>query len=103
MSKSKDINSYTFIKKLKSLSFVQEIWLFGSRAREDNRERADIDLVIICPKATDQEWLKIVDIIEDADTLLKIDYIRSKNLEITSELYKNILKDKKIIYVKDQY
>ncbi|BDU60161.1 hypothetical protein FLA4_05710 [Candidatus Rickettsia kotlanii] len=54
----KDIQSYIFINKLKSLPFVNEIWLFGSRARGDNDERSDIDIAIICPNITDQEWLR---------------------------------------------
>lgn len=33
---NKDIQSYIFIKKLKSLTFIEEIWLFGSRVRDDN-------------------------------------------------------------------
>ncbi|MGX6960318.1 MAG: nucleotidyltransferase family protein [Rickettsia endosymbiont of Pentastiridius leporinus] len=100
---TKDIKSYLFIEKLKSLPFVKEIWLFGSRARGDNKERSDIDLAIICPDITDGEWLKVVDIIENADTLLKIDYIRFEPNRISAELYQNILKNRKIIYVKNKY
>ncbi|BBJ30977.1 hypothetical protein RAS_00860 [Rickettsia asiatica] len=98
----KDIQSYIFIKKLKSLSFVKAIWLFGSRARGDNDERSDIDIAIICPNITDQEWLEVMDIIENADTLLKIDCVRFESTKISSELYENILKEKKIIYVKNK-
>ncbi|WP_410526187.1 nucleotidyltransferase domain-containing protein [Rickettsia endosymbiont of Urophora cardui] len=50
---SKDIKSYLFMEKLESLPFIEEIWLFGSRARGDNNERSDIDLAIICPNITD--------------------------------------------------
>ncbi|MCC8368594.1 MAG: nucleotidyltransferase domain-containing protein [Rickettsia endosymbiont of Oxypoda opaca] len=100
---SKDIKSYLFIEKLKSLPFVKEIWLFGSRARGDNKKRSDIDLAIICPNITDQEWLKVVDIIENADTLLKIDCVRFESPKISTELYENILKNKKILYVKNKH
>jgi nucleotidyltransferase substrate binding protein (TIGR01987 family) len=68
--------AYKFIEQLKALSFVDEIWLFGSRARGDNQERSDIDLAIVCPAASDTDWLKVVNIIENADTLLKIDCVR---------------------------
>ena len=98
----KDIQSYIFINKLKSLPFVNEIWLFGSRARGDNDERSDIDIAIICPNITDQEWLEVMSIIENADTLLKIDCVRFESTKISSELYKKILKEKKIIYVKNK-
>ncbi len=92
--------NYQFLNKLKILPFVEEIWLFGSRARGDNRERSDIDLAIICPEATDSDWARIGDIIEDADTLLKVDYIRFEKKMISNNLYDNILKDKRVIYVK---
>ena len=96
----KDILLYKFFEKLKALKFVDEIWLFGSRARGDNGSRSDIDLAIICDGATDNDWIKLTDIIEDADTLLKIDCIRFAKELIDPTLYQNILKDKKVIYVK---
>ncbi|HBB53113.1 MAG TPA: hypothetical protein DCZ80_04370 [Legionellales bacterium] len=43
----KPILHYRFIKELSLLDFVNEIWLFGSRAREDNQARSDIDLAIL--------------------------------------------------------
>lgn len=46
---SKDLD-YQFIKRLKELPFVDEIWLFGSRARGDAQERSDIDIAILCLK-----------------------------------------------------
>ena len=95
-----DIKKYQFWEKLKNLSFVEEIWIFGSRARCDNQERSDIDLAIICPNATDDDWIKVINIIEEADTLLKIDCLRFDKNQINSSLYKNILNDKKVIYVK---
>jgi hypothetical protein len=39
----RDISSYHFIAQLTQLPFVEQILLFGSRAREDNAELADID------------------------------------------------------------
>ncbi|MDX1923835.1 MAG: HI0074 family nucleotidyltransferase substrate-binding subunit [Rickettsiaceae bacterium] len=92
---------YKFIKELKQLEFVEEIWLFGSRARGDNQERSDIDIAILCPKATNSDWLKVTDIIEEADTLLKIDCIKLDKAKISKDLYNNILKDKKVIYMKE--
>ena len=91
---------YQFIDKLKALPFVEEIWLFGSRARGDNCKRSDIDIAIICPSATDSDWTKVLDITEDADTLLKVDCIKFTKEQVDSALYKNILKDKKVLYVK---
>ncbi len=91
---------YKFIEKLKELPFIEEIWLFGSRARGDHRQKSDIDLAILCPKATDKDWVDIMDIIEDSDTLLKIDCVKFDQKTISQELYNNIIKDRKVIYVK---
>lgn len=98
----RNIQDYKFIRQLQSLPYIEEIWLFGSRAREDHQERSDIDLAVICPYANNPDWENIMNIIEDADTLLKIDCVRFDKKHINRELYKNILKDRKIIYVKDK-
>ena len=80
---------------------MDEVWLFGSRARGDNHMRSDIDLAILCEHATESDWLKIVDIINKADTLLKIDCVRFCKDTMSSEFCNNILKDKKVIYMKE--
>ena len=97
-----DILKYNFFNKLKSLEFVDEILLFGSRARGDNQDRSDIDIMIICPNATDHDWFRVLDIIENADTLLKIDCVKFDQSKLNSDFYNNIMKDKKVIYVKKQ-
>lgn len=98
----KEVSNYQFIKQLKLLPWVDAIWLFGSRARGDNQERADIDLAIVCPIANNRDWLQILEIIENADTLLKIDIVRFDGLLPSSHLRNNILKDKKVIYGKSK-
>jgi len=98
---SKPLLQYNFFNQLMAFDFIDEIWLFGSRARGDNKERSDIDLAIVCPRASDADWLKVVDIINNADTFLKIDCIRLDVSKLTPEFYANILKDKKVIYMKD--
>ncbi len=92
------ITSFHFFKKLKKLPFVDEIWGYGSRARGDHQTRSDIDLAIVCPRATDAEWRMIQDILDDADTLLKIDCIRFDTLPPDSTLRQHILRDKKILF-----
>lgn len=93
--------NYRFINKITHLSFVDEIWLFGSRARLDYNPRSDIDLAIICTTATTKDWHKILEIIEEADTLLKIDCVRFDQLSVTDPLRENILKFKKVLYSKE--
>lgn len=93
------MKQYKFLSALQSLEFIEEVWLFCSRARGDNDDRSDIDLAILCKDASEKNWLQVMNIINNADTLLKIDCIKfDKNIE--NELYNNILRDKKVIYVK---
>ena len=94
------ITDYGFFKQLEALPFIEQIWLFGSRARGDNEERSDIDIAISCPAATSEDWLKVLDIIEQADTLLKIDCVRVDDLGPNDKFTENVLKFKKIIYKK---
>ncbi len=97
----KNITDYLFIEQLKKLWFIEEIWLFGSRARDEHSKRSDIDLAILCPKATHSHWQEVLKILDHADTLLKIDCIRFDQDKINEDLYQNILKERKVIYKKD--
>lgn len=77
---------YDFVRKLKALSFVDAVYLYGSRARGDNNERSDIDIAVECPTATDEDWLVVLDIVDNADTLLKIDCVRYDKIDNTKLL-----------------
>lgn len=91
------LKKYNFIEKIKSLDFVNQVWLYGSRARGDNELKSDIDLAIVCnDDATDGDWNKIVDIVENRDTLLMVDYVRFDRLE-DNKFKKNILKDRVVL------
>ena len=90
------LKKYKFIEQLKSLPFVNEVWLYGSRARGDNEERSDIDLAIVCPKATNSDWFKVIEIVEESDTLLKIDCIRFDSLK-ESKFKKRVEQEKVIL------
>lgn len=91
MSKKINIDNYKFILKLKSLPFVEKVLLFGSRARGTNQSRSDIDIAIICPNATNDQWQEVLDIVDDADTLLLIDCLNFDKID--QELKERILKD----------
>lgn len=93
-----DVTNYTFFHKLTELSFVEKIWLYGSRARGDFKERSDIDLAIECPHASVLEWFDLLDIIENADTLLKIDCVRVDELKDDSYFKRNIFRDAKLLF-----
>lgn len=93
------VTDYRFFHKLETLPFIDKIWLYGSRARKDSRERSDIDLAIECPNATYADWQKVVDIIENADTLLKIDCIKLDDLKDTG-FKENLFHDKQLLFQK---
>jgi uncharacterized protein len=96
-----NIEHYNFIEKLKKLSFIEAIYLYGSRARGDNQERSDIDLAIVCPAANESDWLKVLKIIDEADTLLSIDCVRYDALE-NLLLKNNIDRDRLILFKRDK-
>lgn len=87
----KQIKNYKFISDIKKLPFVQKIILFGSRARGTEQPKSDIDLAIVCNKITTMQWQQVLDIIEEADTLLKIDCLQLSQAD--AELKNRILKD----------
>ena len=87
MNNIDNIKNYKFYKNLINLNFIKEIWLFGSRARLDNQDRSDIDLAILLDNNSSiNDWLKVKTIIDDADTLLKIDCIKLNDLKNSSDL-----------------
>lgn len=94
------IQDYKFYNKLISQNIVEEIWLFGSRARGDNQDRADIDLAISAPNATNYDWLMLQEIIDEADTLLTIDCVRLDKLTNLSSLKSAIIKQGIKLYAK---
>jgi predicted nucleotidyltransferase len=95
-----DLASYNFYQKLTQLDFVEKIILFGSRATSSFRPDSDIDIAIQAAKADVLEWQMVLDIVEDADTLLKIDCVRIDKLSNHSELRRNIESNGKILYAK---
>lgn len=98
--KNKDIRTYNFFQLLTQLNFVEKIILFGSRARQDNQERSDIDIAIICPQASSSDWHTILNIIDEADTLLSVDCIRFDELQNSNPFKERIIKDGIILYEK---
>ncbi len=88
--------NYQFIEKIKSLPFVDSVYLFGSRARGDNRPRSDIDLAIKVSEENAYNWNSIMEIIENADTLLEIDCVDLNNAD--EKLKGRILTQGKLLY-----
>lgn len=80
-----------------ALPFVEAIWLYGSRARGQHRERSDIDLAISAPGASEAQWQQVLNLVEDADTLLQIDCVRLDTLPEGDPLLRNILAEGKLL------
>lgn len=95
---SVDIKKAISLDKLSDLSYVDKIYLYGSRARDTHRERSDIDIAIQCPRATNSEWHNILNIIDDAPTLLKVDCVRLDKLSSKSPLLVSILEEGIVLY-----
>jgi len=92
------LTEYGFFRRLTGLPFVDAIWLFGSRARGYARERSDIDLALVCPRADPRDWDQVERIIEDADTLLRIDCVRFDELKPADPLREAILRHRKVLF-----
>jgi predicted nucleotidyltransferase len=95
-----EILHYEFITRIQTFSFVENIYLFGSRARGDHQKLSDIDLAIDCPDATGSDWIQILNVIDEADTLLKIDCIRLD--EVDEAFKKHILREGIKIYERNK-
>lgn len=86
---------YQFVHQLAKLPHVATILLFGSRARGDHRPRSDIDLAItMTANSNDRDWFDILDVIEEADTLLEIDCV---NLAKAEDKFKQRILDEGVI------
>ena len=83
-------------QSLGQIPSVEHVLLFGSRARGDHRERSDIDLAVMCPEASLQDWNRMNEIVEEAPTLLNIDLVRFDNAQ--ESLQEEIRSEGLIVY-----
>lgn len=86
----------TIIETLSAFPSIEQVILFGSRARDDYQERSDIDIAINCPSATEQDWITMWDTINQLDTLLQIDLVRFDSA--SDELRAKIIKQGKVLF-----
>lgn len=84
------MRGYAWFQALCALPFVDAIWLFGSRARGYACDRSDIDIALHCPRAGRDDWQKVLDIVEEADTLLEIDAVRFDQLRPEDDFRREI-------------
>lgn len=84
----------SLVQRVATVEAVERIILFGSWARGDNQPRSDIDLAILCPRATPQAWLEIKTLAESANTLYFVDIVR---LDEAQEAFRKRILDEGII------
>lgn len=88
------------VDKISTIEGVEAIYLFGSRAKGNAQIKSDIDLAINCPTVNSHGWHDISKIVENAQTLIKIDCIRFDELNQNSTLRAEIEKDKIVLFQK---
>lgn len=88
-----------FLDAIAELPYVDAIYLFGSRARGDHRERSDIDLAI---RYSDEDAYhrRVVKAIVDeiSDTFLGIDLVEYQDSKLSKEFRDRIDKEKVVLY-----
>lgn len=77
---------------------VKRAWVYGSRARGDAAQGADIDLAIEAPALTPAELAQLRFEIEDSPLILRSDLLRLDDLPGDSRLRRNIAQDARLIY-----
>lgn len=77
---------------------IQELFLFGSRARGDQAERSDIDLAARFKNS--RQRMDFVDELEEIRTLLMFDVVDLSSVVIDPELYLNVMREGIKIYEK---
>jgi uncharacterized protein len=60
---------------------VEKVILYGSQARGNAGRYADIDLAVVCPQASEEEWLMIRNMEESPVTIRPIDIRRYDTLK----------------------
>ena len=65
----------TLVAQLATQRVVTRVILFGSRARGDHASRSDVDLAVDTIADDPQAWNEVLELVEQAQTLLPIDLV----------------------------
>jgi predicted nucleotidyltransferase len=93
-----ELAKYRFWQALFALPYVKRVILFGSRAQGTHRPTSDIDLMVEMDAPDIRHWDRILEIIEESDTLLLTDCVNYFDALKQPALLRNILKDGVVIY-----
>ena len=79
---------------------VQEVRLFGLRATGHSRRASDIDLAISAPDASADQWLELIDAINEAPIIYDIVVVRTERAH-SPRLLQKIASEGMTIYQKE--
>lgn len=100
LKKNSDVNlSSEIISGIQELGKkygIEQIVLFGSRARKTNWERSDIDLMI--STFDSKTYLDFIDDLEELNTLLMFDVVNRRSFNYSLDLDTEIKRDGVILY-----
>ena len=77
-------------------TFIEKVFVFGSRARKDNSPKSDIDLAIFSSGMNRDEFTSIRYELNELPILYKMDLVHFEKSNET--LQSNILKDGKLLF-----
>lgn len=66
----------TLRRTFERFPFVREVRVFGSRVAGGARPASDVDLAVWAPGTTTGEWNDLVEAIEEAPIILRLDLVR---------------------------
>jgi len=85
------------IKKIAKNENIDKVIFFGSRVRQDNSDRSDIDLAVYTNDI--QAYNNFLEVLEDIETLLKFDVTLVED-DMNKEFLESIAKEGIVIYEK---
>jgi predicted nucleotidyltransferase len=99
----KPLTEYRFFKTLVSRPFVEAVYLFGSRARGQSRDNSDIDLGVLCHRATDAEWDELKSMVKgNQELLVKVDIARLDR-KTEQPFLSHVIRDRALLYIRPDY
>jgi len=82
---------------LEATPSIETAWIYGSRARGDERDDSDIDLLLHAPGTSPAEWAQVANALRDLDVLYRIDVARLQD-DIESGFRQRIERDRRLFW-----